>query len=92
MHLWPREYFSSQLKHNPFHLRIANSFGERRLKGMMVVAGLAGEGVKSDSTVLVTTGNDNREGRLYDRLGEVRTEDRRPSSILSSCSLAKEIA
>ena len=80
MHLWPREYFSSQLKHNPFSLRIANSSGERHLKGIVVVAGLVGEGVKSDSTGLVTTGGDNREGKLYDRLGEVRTEDRRPAS------------
>ena len=92
MHLWPREYFSSQLKHNPFSLRIANSSGERRLKGMVVVAGLAGDKVKSNSTGLVTTGGDTHGGRLYDELGEFQTEDRRPSSILSSCSLAKEIS
>ena len=91
MHLWPREYFSSQFKHNSFSLRITNSV-EMRLKGMVVVAGLADEGVKSGSTGLVITEGDDREGRLYDRLGEVRTEDRRPASILSSCSLAKEIS
>ena len=51
-----------------------------RLKGMVVVAGLADEGVKSGSTGLVITEGDDREGKLYDRLGEVRTEDRRPSS------------
>ncbi|RZC11035.1 Hydroxymethylglutaryl-CoA synthase, partial [Glycine soja] len=84
VHLWPREYFSSQLKHNPFSLRIANSSGERRLKGMVVVAGLAGDKVKSNSTGLVTTGGDTHGGRLYDELGEFQTEDRRPSSILSS--------
>ena len=59
---------------------------------MVVVAGLAGDKVKSNSTGLVTTGGDTHGGRLYDELGEFQTEDRRPSSILSSCSLAKEIS
>uniref|UniRef100_A0A0R0JR29 Hydroxymethylglutaryl-coenzyme A synthase C-terminal domain-containing protein n=1 Tax=Glycine max TaxID=3847 RepID=A0A0R0JR29_SOYBN len=51
---------------------------------MVVVAGLAGDKVKSNSTGLVTTGGDTHGGRLYDELGEFQTEDRRPSSILSS--------
>ena len=70
MHLCPREYFSSQLKHNPFSLQITNLVGERRLKGMVVVGGLAGEGSKSDSTGLVTADDDECEGRSYDGLGE----------------------
>ena len=62
VHLCPLVYFSSQLKHNPFSLLIANSVGERCLKGMVVGGGFAGEGSKRDSTGLETTSGVTREG------------------------------
>ena len=62
VHLCPLVYFSSQLKHNPFSLIIANSVGERRLKGMVVGGGFAGGGSKSDSAGLESTGGVTRGG------------------------------
>ena len=55
MHLCPLVYFSSQLKHNPFSLFIANSVGERRLKEMVFDAFTGGVG-NSDSSGLGSTG------------------------------------
>ena len=55
VHLCSLVYFSSQLKHSPFSLLIANSVGERRLKGM-VFDDFTGGGSNSDSGGLGSTG------------------------------------
>lgn len=49
VHLWPREYFSPQLKHKPCSRWRANSDGVNRLKGMVAERGLVTDGSRDDS-------------------------------------------